>query len=239
MNQTKLDTGFLILNDWIPILRELSAVDLKKLLFALIDYQREGVPMPEFSRNSTQMVAKMLGGAVKRRVASAVGGRRSAEVRLGKTGDTKNGLPMAEKGEVTSEVASGGTSEPRREEKRREENRIEEREREKGARSAPALPEGKMSPPPESELSPEEMDFLERQGVPPLYVKARLARAAAAARAQGISTASLILSWWYQDLVEGKGGEYLGKREESVTAASTFDVDDFFAAAVARTYGEG
>ena len=81
MKNTNLDTGFLILSDWIGILRELPATDLKRLLFALIDYQGAGVPMPEFSRKSTQMVSKMLGSAVKRRMAGATGGRRSAEVR--------------------------------------------------------------------------------------------------------------------------------------------------------------
>ena len=137
MNQTTIDTGFLILSDWIGILRELPATDLKRLLFALIDYQRAGVPMPEFSKKSTQMVAKMLGSAVKRRMAGAAGGRRSAEVRLGKIGGVGEGLPTAEKGElastvaseaaleVTSEVASKVASELRREEKRKEENRIE------------------------------------------------------------------------------------------------------------------
>ena len=74
--------------------------------------------------------------------------------------------------------------------------------------------------------------------MPPLYVKARLERAVMMAHAQGRSATGVLLSWWWQDLAEGAGKKYLSAQAKD-DHLSSFDVDDFFTAALEGTYGEG
>ena len=81
MAKTNLDSGFLILYDWLPAFRSLDGEELKKLLFALIDNQREGTPLPDFDNPITAIFAQMIAPTIKRRLdglVSATKGSKSA-----------------------------------------------------------------------------------------------------------------------------------------------------------------
>ncbi len=263
MKNTNLEAGFLILEDWIPIFREFSARELKEVLMALIDLQKKGTPLPEFSAKRTRMVAGMMGRAIKRRLASSEGGKRSAQVRLGKSGEEENapeeehcsegnsevGLEVSS--EDTSEATSQGSSEQRKEKKKKEEKSKEKYS--KGERGSPeATPQAvadvastaissapevgaELPPPPVCECGKEELDFLQKQGVPPLYLRARWERAVQTASEYGRSPVGVILSWWWQDLAEGAGEKYLGNGVGKERGAS-YDIDDFFGVALKNTY---
>jgi hypothetical protein len=217
-------------------------------MFAMIDRQQNGTPFPVFENDLASTFAAMIEPSIKRRLDGSASGKKGAAKSPPATAAvTAPTVPPATPpvtGPATPSVTPPVTGPVHLKQSKAEQSKAQQRggkAREASpsvaAVAAPLLPEaGKGAPPPEKEFSSEEMAFLEGQGVPPLYAKARIARASAAARAQGVSIASVILSWWYQDLVEGKGGEYLKKREESAIPSS-FDADDFFAAALARTYG--
>ena len=263
MKRSHIEIGFLLLYDWLPALKKLPLEDAARLMFAMIDRQQNGTPFPAFENDLAATFAAMIEPSIKRRLDGSASGKRGAVKTNSATACATAPATPPVTGPATPPATppvTGPATPPvtppvhlkqsKAEQSKAEQSKAEQskaQQRGGAAREASppvavitatsALPEGKGTPPPESELSSEETDFLEGQGVPPLYAKARFARAVAAARAHGVSPASVILSWWYQDLVEGKGGEYLKKREESTAATSTFDVDDFFAAAVARNYG--
>ncbi len=68
MAKSNLDSGFLILYDWLPAFRSLSGDELKGLLFALIDHQRDGTPLPTFDDPHTAIFAQMISPTIKRRL---------------------------------------------------------------------------------------------------------------------------------------------------------------------------
>lgn len=68
MAKSNLDSGFLILYDWLPAFRSLSGDELKELLFALIDNQRDGTPLPTFDDPHTAIFAQMIAPTIKRRL---------------------------------------------------------------------------------------------------------------------------------------------------------------------------
>ena len=68
MAKSNLDSGFLILYDWLPAFRSLSGDELKELLFALIDNQKDGTPLPTFDDPHTAIFAQMIAPTIKRRL---------------------------------------------------------------------------------------------------------------------------------------------------------------------------
>ena len=70
----KLEKGFLFLYDWLPALEDLPAKDVKKLLLALIDFQRNGTPIPVFTSKKTETYARMIEPSIRRRLDGQKGG---------------------------------------------------------------------------------------------------------------------------------------------------------------------
>ena len=79
MAKTNLDSGFLILYDWLPAFRSLDGNELKKLLFALIEHQREGTPLPKFDDPLTAIFAQMIAPTIKRRLDGLVSATKASK----------------------------------------------------------------------------------------------------------------------------------------------------------------
>ena len=71
---TNLESGFLLLYDWLPAIQDLDGDGVKELLLALIDRQKNGTPFPEFQNRQAYIYAKMIEPTIKRRLAGQVGG---------------------------------------------------------------------------------------------------------------------------------------------------------------------
>lgn len=71
-----LDAGFLILNEWIPAFRSLTGDECKTLLLALIDRQQKGVPIPDFGDTVLGVFAQMIEPTIKRRLDGQKGGKK-------------------------------------------------------------------------------------------------------------------------------------------------------------------
>ena len=71
-----LEKGFLFLYDWLPAIENLPAKDAKMLLLSLIDFQRNGVPIPEFSNKKANVYAQMIEPSIRRRLE----GKRSSQI---------------------------------------------------------------------------------------------------------------------------------------------------------------
>ena len=84
-----LEAGFLVLNEWIPALRSLSGDECKELLFALIDRQQKGIPVPKFD-GQLGIYAQMIEPTIKRRLDGQKGGRKGTTIgtTIGTTQDT-------------------------------------------------------------------------------------------------------------------------------------------------------
>ena len=68
MAKYNLDSGFLILYDWMPALESMTYEEVGKLLFVLIDRQRYDKPLPEFDNAQTSIYARMIEPTIKRRL---------------------------------------------------------------------------------------------------------------------------------------------------------------------------
>ena len=140
MAKSNLDSGFLILYDWLPALRSLDGDELKMLLFALIVHQREGTPLPDFDDPHTAIFAQMIAPTIKRRLdglTSATKGSKAAAAKASskskpKTAklpksldsdtsdkDSPHNLYIAREPRVEGTVE--GSPDPRKEEIRKEE----------------------------------------------------------------------------------------------------------------------
>ena len=71
---TNLESGFLLLYDWLPAIQDLDGDGVKELLLALIDRQKNGTPFSEFQNRQAYIYAKMIEPTIKRRLAGQVGG---------------------------------------------------------------------------------------------------------------------------------------------------------------------
>lgn len=67
-NSSQLNRGFLFLYDWYPVLETLPAKELKKLLLALVAYQRDQTPLPLFHNPLTASYAAIIAPCIKRRI---------------------------------------------------------------------------------------------------------------------------------------------------------------------------
>ena len=77
--KTNLNLGFLLLYDWLPAVYELPAKEVKALLIALIERQREGKPLPIFKNRMTNSFALMIEPVIKRRLDGQAGGKKGHE----------------------------------------------------------------------------------------------------------------------------------------------------------------
>ena len=78
-----LENGFLFLYDWLPMLEDLTGTDLKELLFALIDRQRNGAPKPQFENPRCDIYYRVISHTIDRRRRGQKGGRKTQKQRTG------------------------------------------------------------------------------------------------------------------------------------------------------------
>ena len=72
-----LSNGFLFMYDWLPALNVLSGDEVKILLLALIDRQRNGTPFPKFESELVQVFANMIEPTIERRINGSKGGYKA------------------------------------------------------------------------------------------------------------------------------------------------------------------
>lgn len=75
----ELSKGFLLLYDWLPALKQLPDDKAMEFLYALIDRQREGTPLPVFDTEIANTFAQMIEPSIIRRLDGAKGGRKAKE----------------------------------------------------------------------------------------------------------------------------------------------------------------
>lgn len=75
--KTNLSNGFLFSYDWLPMLNVLSGDEVKTLLIALIDRQRNGIPFPNFENDMVRVFAQMIEPTIERRLNGSKGGYKA------------------------------------------------------------------------------------------------------------------------------------------------------------------
>jgi len=166
---TAIDNGFLLLYDWLPALQMLSGTEVKTLLLALIERQRNGTPIPKLD-GMMDVFAGMIEPTIKRRLegarAATAKQKQDAEASTeeslddpldGSLDDTLEATP-----EGTLDTCVGDTLEASKEKQSKEKKSIaiaEQREAEQSASvyaeaarhdalSDPPLPDSVTAPPP-------------------------------------------------------------------------------------------
>ncbi len=211
--KTNLESGFLILYDWMPALETLPAKEVKALLLALIARQRENVPLPSFRNPLTGSFARMIEPVICRRLEGAAWAKKGLSEQ-----DDPSGVPPRE--------PMWPEEDQRKKEKKITEEPIKAEQR--GAREQDPL-----CPPAASRgLSEQERALLLEEGLPAAYIEAREVRALEFARQSGGDVLALLCSWWKQDRRSYTSAQ---KRREQSAAEDSFDADDFFNAALMRT----
>ena len=76
-NSYNLSFGFLFLYDWMPVLEHLSGEEFKALFRALVERQRDGIPIPQLDGALTQMFASVIEPTIIRRLEGQKGGRKT------------------------------------------------------------------------------------------------------------------------------------------------------------------
>ena len=208
--KTNLESGFLFLYDWMPLLDRLPAKELKALLVALIALQREEIPLPTFKNPLTDSFARMIEPVIRRRLEGALYARRAMT-----PSPTPEGEPAGEP-----------VGEPPQQEERRypEDEKSAARAEPSGAEAPQGLPAARRA------LSEQEREVLLGEGVPADYLREREERAMGFALKSGRSAVSLLREWWQRD--RPVSVPYRPEREEK---PSSFDAEDFFAAALAKS----
>ena len=135
MNNEK---GFLLFYDWLPALETLSAKDFKTLLLALIRYQRDGTPTPEFS-NKVKTISVFILPQIDRRRAMSRLGKMGARARY-KTEGVFDGCANSAANSAANGDANGvADGKPLAKDKERDKEKdkdIDETESENNARDA-------------------------------------------------------------------------------------------------------
>lgn len=98
----KLDNGFLLLYDWVPAIQSLPGEDVKLLILALIERQRNETPLPHFDNEIVNIFAKMIEPTIQRRLDGKTGGNKANE---GTTVGTTQGTTKASKAKISREKA--------------------------------------------------------------------------------------------------------------------------------------
>lgn len=95
-----ISNGFLIFYDWLPALENLSYKDFKTFLMALMYYQKDGTPLPEFPK-PIKTIATFIVPQIDRRIFCSDIGKLGAKA---KRAADKN--PPSDIGSATSSAAS-------------------------------------------------------------------------------------------------------------------------------------
>jgi len=229
-----LEHGFLILYDWLPIVEELSGDNLKELLLALIDKQRNGAPMPRFSDPQCELYFRIIEPTIERRLAGQKGGQETQKRAAG-VAATPATTPhsKAKRSRAKQSVAIAERSQA-------------EREEESDVCSEQTVTAPPNEAPPASPLSEEEKEKLISFGIPENYIGQRLSRAVSYAHEQGKPLVTVLLDWWDYDCTHHP--PKVGKASPHATSpprageipfdCRSFDTDDFFQAALKKTFSE-
>lgn len=74
-----LDSGFLLSYDWLPAFEILPGDDVKTLIFALVNRQRDNIPLPKFESELMNTFAQMIEPTIKRRLDGQAGGVKASK----------------------------------------------------------------------------------------------------------------------------------------------------------------
>ena len=238
--KNNLKSGFLLMYDWWPILENLPADCFKELMVALVERQRYGTPMPQFSDLRCELYFRVIEPTIERRLDGQKGGLETKKrgqnppKTEGEVGATPAATP-ASKAKQSTEKQSIAIAERSSEE---EDACACETDGADGA-SAPL-------PPPPPPLSEEEKEKLMSWGIPENYIERRLSRATSYADEQGKSVAVVILDWWERDRVlDLRSRPPCNPQKPATDTRSTggftcnsFDTDDFFQAALQNSFAK-
>ena len=210
--KTNLESGFLVLYDWLPALEVLPAKEVKALLLALVARQREGKALPAFRNPLTDSFARMIEPVIRRRLEGAMWAQKGQDP-MGAPSGVPDGEPTHQRGAI----------EEKNTEKKNTEELITEEERK----------EDSPAPPVSHPLSEEERQLLIEEGLPAAYLDARSKRAAEFASKCKRDVLSVLCEWWKQD----KRSFTAVQRTKAPETESSFDVSDCLNAALARSFG--
>lgn len=87
--KTNLDSGFLLLYDWLPAFASLDSDGVKELLFALVERQRNKTPFPDFQNPLVKVFADMIEPTIVRRIQGQEYGTNNKTPQK----DTSEGIP--------------------------------------------------------------------------------------------------------------------------------------------------
>ncbi len=225
--KANLDSGFLLLYDWLPALEELPAKEVKALLLALIARQRENTPLPIFKNKMTNSFARMIEPCIKRRLDGQTGGKKGQRPIV----PPPPPLPQS-KEEVSKENKSKAQKE-----------RSEALPADDAACPPPgSAPEAgdvveKKNAVSGTTLTESERQELLKKGVSAPYIAAREMRATEHAARHKCTVLATLLRWWQQDTAGGGTTQEKSAAQGAAgTMASSFDADEFFTAALCSTY---
>ena len=208
-----LDSGFLILYDWLPLFGALNNKEYRQLMDALIKRQRENAPLPAFKSPIVNSIAHTIEAVIERRLEGAAW--------------AKKGLEKSDSPEDTPEGAPAGSPATKEKEKRSKENLSKD-----DLRKEEGIPPAAAAAPLASRaLSEQDRKILMSEGLPLSYIEEREDRAFQFAEKCGRTAFSLLLEWWKQD----RPSTALQKKNTRATPQpnpSSFDVEDFWNAAI-------
>lgn len=210
-----LEAGFLILNEWIPAFRSLSGDECKELLFALIDRQQNGTPVPSFE-GIMGIYAQMIEPTIKRRLDGQRGGRK------GTTIGTMQGTTIG---------TTIGTSEARREKKSIDNTLSDERV---NAHTRARDKKSTFTPPTVDEVRAycaERGNSVDAERFVDHYTSNGWR---VGGKGSMKDWKAAIRNWEKNEGVFARSEE----RGDGVSAGGSFDTDEFFNAALARSYDE-
>ena len=252
MTKTHLENGFLFMYDWLPLFKTLSSEGLEEVFWALIARQREGAAMPQFKDPMSAVCFSVIEPTIERRLKGQKGGQQTqknlAEI---------SGTPASKAKQAKQSIAS---IEERSKAKRSEEERAGacEAEQTENAPLPPgsALEEKEKNSLGEDQAVPKDLmtDFYEfteedrkwliSKGVPADYIDEREKRAIDHAVQQGKPVHEVLFHWWVADrahppwIVRYYDAINHPKKDESKFDCNSFDIDDFFQAALKHSFRE-
>ncbi|MBE6702689.1 MAG: hypothetical protein E7585_04680 [Ruminococcaceae bacterium] len=219
--KTNLESGFLFLYDWMPVLEHLPAKEVKALLLALIARQRENKPLPSFHNPLTNSFARMIEPVIRRRLEGAEW--------------AKKGLAEQEPDRDPPGVPQGNPHHQREEQKKEEKQIIEDFISEE-ERKKEQPPTGGEASAQLRALSEQEKALLMSEGLPAAYIEERAERALAFEAKSGRGATSLLREWWKSDKKPCFPYRQYRSAQAEPPEHSSFDIDDFFNAALAASY---
>lgn len=232
--KTNLDSGFLFLYDWLPMMDMLPPKEFKALLLALIERQRENKALPTFKSPLTDSFARIIEPTIRRRLEGADANKRAPKEADGSEVGYTHGS------EVGYTLASTPSTAEQSEAEKSEAKQSAITAELSGANTtpSPAEPVTEEAAKPQEALralSEPEKEALREKGIPEDYIEERATRALQIERRCGRSTTQSLIDWWRQD--RPKTIPYRGEEPREQQKGS-FDTEDFWDAALRRTYGD-